>query len=78
MLKSGRGLQKEEASLNIKMLEKGVIEDHDPETLSALYNAFVNAYYQEYYLMKADGKDTTALEKKMQKQMAVFVGLFKK
>jgi len=28
--------------------------------------------------MKADGKDTTALEKKMRKQMTVFAGLFKK
>jgi len=31
-----------------KMQEKGLIKDHDPETLSPLYNAFVNSYYHEY------------------------------
>ena len=61
-----------------KMTDKGIINDHDPEFLSNLYNALVNSYYQELFLFKADNLDSKEIEKKFEIQLSLFLKLLKK
>jgi hypothetical protein len=61
-----------------KMMEKGQIKKTDPEILSNIYNALTNTLYQELYLVKADNQDCEQLEKKFEKQIALFLELIKK
>lgn len=60
------------------MQEQGQIRAGDPEAMASIHNAFINAWYQEYFLCRAQGRDTKALERRIEKQTGLFLGMLKK
>jgi AcrR family transcriptional regulator len=59
------------------MKMKGQMKNYDPESVSVLYNALINFYYQEFFLFKADNKDTTELERRFENQIDLFINMIR-
>jgi hypothetical protein len=48
----------------VMMQKRRAIKPVDPEFISLLYNALVNNYFQELFILKARRKDSRALDQK--------------
>lgn len=60
-----------------KLKEQGKIGNADTELLASMYNALINFYYHEYYILKLNNKNTDLLVEKIKKHIVLFVNLIK-
>ncbi|MHB1394559.1 MAG: TetR/AcrR family transcriptional regulator [Clostridia bacterium] len=57
--------------------EQGKISNVDTELLASMYNALINLYYHEYFILKLNNEDTYLLVEKIKNHILLFVNLIK-
>ncbi len=58
-----------------KMIKAGLLKDHDAGLLRDMYVSFVNNFYYDLYLLKAENRDTSGFEKNFEKLLYLFFEL---
>jgi AcrR family transcriptional regulator len=62
---------RELARIFAAMRRRGRIRDLDPQVVSVVYNAVVNNYFQERFVLESCGRGTRALERRTRAQLAL-------
>lgn len=57
------------------MQRRGKMREPDPQTVSVVYNAVVNNYFQEVFALEACGRSTRGVERRTRAQIVMLARL---